>query len=130
MLRAAPYDPDRCEQDEHVTRQQLPQVGVSDVSDVSDGTTILDVREDDEWADAHIDGALHIPMNLLPNRLAYEPDTLDRTRPVVVVCHSGNRSAHVTAWLVQQGYDAYNLTGGMMAWAAARRPMVPPPATR
>ena len=39
------------------------------------------------------------------------------------MCHSGNRSAYVTAWLVQQGFDAYNLVGGMMAWAASGRPM-------
>lgn len=108
---------------------QVPEI---DVTDLPAGVPLLDVREDDEWDDAHIAGALHIPMRLLPNRLHYEPDTLDRGSPVVVVCHSGNRSAHVTAWLVQNGYDAYNLSGGMLAWAAAGRPMVsgggdPPP---
>jgi rhodanese-related sulfurtransferase len=35
----------------------------------------------------------------------------------------GGRSAHVTAWLRQQGYDARNLEGGMLAWAGAGRPM-------
>jgi rhodanese-related sulfurtransferase len=88
---------------------------------------MLDVREDDEWAEAHIEGALHIPMHQLPNRLHYEPDTLPRDAPVVVVCHSGNRSAHVTAWLAQQGYDAYNMSGGMVAWAASGQPMASGP---
>ena len=99
----------------------IPQV---DLSELPPDAALLDVREDDEWADAHIEGALHIPMRLLPNRLQYEPQTLDRDRAVVVVCHSGNRSAQVTAWLVRQGYDAYNLSGGMLAWAGAGRPMV------
>ena len=35
----------------------------------------------------------------------------------------GGRSAHVTAWLNDQGYDAVNLDGGMLAWAVAGRPM-------
>jgi rhodanese-related sulfurtransferase len=100
---------------------QVPEI---DLTELPPDAALLDVREDDEWDDAHIAGAMHIPMRSLPNRLHYEPDTLDRELPVVVVCHSGNRSAHVTAWLVQQGYDAYNLSGGMLAWAAAGRPMV------
>jgi rhodanese-related sulfurtransferase len=108
--------------------EHVPEI---DLTDLPADVALLDVREDDEWDDAHIAGALHIPMRLLPSRLQYEPNTLDRDAPVVVICHSGNRSAHVTAWLVQQGYDAYNLGGGMLAWAAAGRPMVsagdPPP---
>jgi rhodanese-related sulfurtransferase len=95
-----------------------------DLAELPPDVALLDVREEDEWNEAHIAEALHVPMRSLPNRLRYEPDTLDRDAPVVVVCHSGNRSAHVTAWLVQQGYDAYNLSGGMLAWAAAGRPMV------
>ncbi len=100
---------------------QVPEI---DLAELPADVALLDVREDDEWDEAHIAGAVHVPMRLLPNRLQYEPDTIDRDAPVVVVCHSGNRSAHVTAWLVQQGYDAYNLSGGMLAWAAAGRPMV------
>ena len=45
------------------------------------------------------------------------------TATIVVVCKVGARSAQVTAWLRHQGYDAVNLEGGMLAWAAARRPM-------
>jgi rhodanese-related sulfurtransferase len=102
-------------------RPQIPQL---DVADLPPEVVLLDVREDAEWDDAHIDGALHIPMHLLPDRLLHDAGALDREAPVVVVCHSGHRSAHVTAWLVEQGYDAYNLAGGMLAWAAAGRPMV------
>jgi rhodanese-related sulfurtransferase len=43
---------------------------------------------------------------------------------VLVVCHVGGRSAHATAFLRRQGVDAVNLTGGMAAWEAARRPFV------
>ena len=39
------------------------------------------------------------------------------------MCKVGGRSAQVTAWLRQQGFDAVNLEGGMLAWEAAGRPM-------
>jgi rhodanese-related sulfurtransferase len=85
---------------------------------------VLDVREPAEWSAGHIAGALHVPMNEVPSRLAYSPDPLTADAPIVVVCKMGSRSAHVTAWLRQQGYDARNLEGGMLAWAGAGRPMV------
>jgi rhodanese-related sulfurtransferase len=85
---------------------------------------ILDVREDEEWAAGHIDGAVHVPMNEVPNRIAYEPGPMTPETPIVVVCKMGGRSAYVTAWLNQNGFDAVNLDGGMLAWAAAGREMV------
>ncbi|HEY3737305.1 MAG TPA: rhodanese-like domain-containing protein [Jatrophihabitans sp.] len=84
---------------------------------------ILDVREDDEWAAGHAEGAVHVPMNFVPNRVSYEPDVLGEGT-VYVMCKMGGRSAQVTAWLVQNGYDAVNIAGGMHAWADAGRPMV------
>jgi len=41
-----------------------------------------------------------------------------------VICRSGGRSARVTAYLNQQGWDSVNVAGGMGAWAASGRPMV------
>ena len=57
----------------------------------------------------------------LPDRLADTP--LDPRRPLYVICRVGGRSAQVAAWLNQQGYDARNVEGGMLAWAGRRRPM-------
>ena len=74
-------------------------------------------------AAGHIAGATHVPMFQVPNRVGYD-ETLTSDRPIVVVCKMGGRSAQVTAWLVHNGYQAANLDGGMLAWAAARRPMV------
>jgi rhodanese-related sulfurtransferase len=93
------------------------------VADVSDSAALLDVRENDEWAAGHAPAAVHVPMGQVPQRLdelaAAFPD-----RPVHVVCRSGARSARVTAYLVQAGWDAVNVDGGMRAWAGAGRPMV------
>ena len=99
------------------------RVPTVDVSSLPADAVLLDVREDDEWSAGHISGAMHVPMMSLPQRLQYEPGALTPENEIVVVCKMGGRSAQVTAWLRQQGYDAVNLAGGMLAWAAAGRPM-------
>ena len=93
----------------------LPAIGVTEV-DVDDAY-LLDVREQDEWTAGHIDGAVHVVMATLPDRL----DLLPTDRTITVVCRSGNRSGKVTNWLISKGYDAVNMSGGMLDWAAQGR---------
>ncbi|SDI86165.1 Rhodanese-related sulfurtransferase [Frankineae bacterium MT45] len=100
---------------------QIPTV---DVSEIPGDALLLDVREDFEWNAGHIDGALHVPMNQLPQRLNYEPGAITPDANIVVVCKMGGRSAQVTAWLNQQGYTATNLDGGMLAWATSGKAMI------
>ncbi|GAA2384330.1 rhodanese-like domain-containing protein [Streptomyces glaucosporus] len=88
----------------------------------SDGF-LLDVREDDEWAAGHAEGALHVPMSEFVERLA-EVTERAADRKVYVVCRVGGRSAQVTQYLLAQGVDAVNVEGGMKAWEAAGRPLV------
>ena len=85
---------------------------------------LLDVREDDEWRGGHIPGAVHVPMNQVPQRLQFDPGPLTPDATIVVVCKVGGRSAQVVGYLNQVGRTAVNLDGGMYAWAAAGRPMV------
>jgi rhodanese-related sulfurtransferase len=80
---------------------------------VADGWMLLDVRGEDEWADGHIAGSVHIPMDQLMQRL---DEVNDR---VVCVCAVGARSARVAAYLNAQGREAVNLEGGLYAWAAS-----------
>jgi rhodanese-related sulfurtransferase len=80
---------------------------------------LLDVREPGEWVLGHAVGATHVPMGQIPDRLTELPTDRD----VVVVCHVGGRSARVTAWLMSQGYQCRNLTGGMLAYAAVGLPL-------
>ena len=80
---------------------------------------MLDVREDDEWDAGHVEGSVHIPLMQLGERFGELPAT-----QTLVVCRSGNRSAHATAYLVDQGFDAVNLAGGLAAWHRAGRPLV------
>ena len=101
-------------------RPALPTVDAAELARDRATVTVLDVREDDEWTAGHIDGALHVPLMDLPQRLPEVP----ADAPVVVVCRVGSRSAQATAWLAQQGYDVRNLDGGMVAWFAAGLPAV------
>lgn len=103
---------------------QIPTVDMSGVPDpLPAGLVVLDVREPDEWAAGHIEGAVHVPLSLLPVRFAELPDDAVSGQ-TLVVCKVGGRSAQATMWLQAQGVDAVNLAGGMLDWEAAGRPMV------
>ncbi|WP_405714555.1 rhodanese-like domain-containing protein [Streptomyces sp. NBC_00046] len=99
----------------------LPSVDVAAVP--SDGF-VLDVREDNEWAAGHVEGALHIPMSDFVARFGELTESVDDGRRVHVMCRVGGRSAQVTQYLVQQGVDAVNIDGGMLAWDGSGRPIV------
>lgn len=74
---------------------------------------LLDVREEDELQLSRLDGITHIPMNLIPQRLA----ELDPNSDFVVICRVGARSGRVTEYLLSQGFrQARNLVGGMNEW--------------
>ena len=76
---------------------------------------IVDVREVDEYRQGHIEGSQLIPLTILPNQL----DKLDRNRPVVVVCRSGNRSSQACDLLTKHGVQVSSLSGGLSAWRSA-----------
>lgn len=76
---------------------------------------LLDVRETHEWDLGHSPLATLIPMSQLQLRI----DELPIGRRLLVVCHSGQRSARVQQALVEIGYDAVNVAGGMIAWQQA-----------
>ena len=98
----------------------VPTIAIDELPDpLPENVVVLDVRELVEWEQGHIEGAVHIPLTQLPQRLAELPS--GRT---VVVCTVGGRSAQAVAYLAQQGHDVANLRGGMLDWADAGRPMV------
>jgi rhodanese-related sulfurtransferase len=82
---------------------------------------LIDVREDYEWEAGRIPGARHIEME----RLASQAETIDRDRPVVFQCRIGSRAGMAAQAFRASGYDAYNLGGGIQAWADRGLPMEP-----
>jgi rhodanese-related sulfurtransferase len=103
---------------------QMSEVPTVSVDEIPAGAVILDVREDYEWSAGHIEAAVHVPMNEVPTRINYEPGELTQDATIAVICKMGGRSAQVAGWLNRQGYNAFNVDGGMLAWATAHRPMV------
>lgn len=90
--------------------------------DAGEAIDIIDVREDWELQQSHLESAIHIPMNDIPEAL----DRIPRDRPVVIMCHMGSRSAMVANWMQKQGYDnVYSLAGGIERWAEEVDPSIP-----
>lgn len=77
------------------------------------GALIVDVRDQDEWDDGHVAGALLIPLDELADRQSEIP----RDRDVIVMCQSGRRSAKAQSQLADGfGLTTTNLAGGIKAW--------------
>jgi len=74
---------------------------------------LLDVRERWELDIASVPGVVHIPMGQVADRLG----ELDRSKETVVMCRSGRRSLEVAKFLQQNGFQAVNLAGGILAWS-------------
>jgi len=74
---------------------------------------ILDVREGIELAVEHVDGAVNVPINQLRNRL----NELPHDKEINVLCRSGQRAYYATRILVQNGFNAKNISGGMLSLA-------------
>ncbi len=83
-----------------------------------DGATLVDVREQNEVDEVRVDGAVVLPMSTLQEHLDELPEG-----PLYIMCHAGGRSARVTQFLEQQGYDATNVEGGITQWEAEGLPV-------
>ena len=85
------------------------------------GAFILDVREPNEWTQAHIAGATLIPLGELPNRL----NEIPKDKTVVVVCRTGHRSAQGRDILLQAGFTKVtSMSGGLTEWQSQGQPVI------
>jgi rhodanese-related sulfurtransferase len=88
-----------------------------------DAIQVVDIRTEAEVSRGVIDGAIHIPMHLLP----VKAQDLPQDKPVVLYCHSGARSAQACAFMASKGFNnMHNLTGGILAWARSGKPIALP----
>jgi molybdopterin/thiamine biosynthesis adenylyltransferase/rhodanese-related sulfurtransferase len=91
------------------------------------GCVIVDVREREEWDEGHLPGAVHVPRGHLESRI--ESAAPDKSRPVLVYCASGNRSAFAAKTLEELGYDhVVSLAGGFTDWKRNGNPFEIPEA--
>src|SRR5918997_3735100 len=80
-----------------------------------DEAVAVDVREQNEWNEGHLPGAVHVPRGFLEQRI--EQSAPDRQQPVVLYCAGGARSALAAKTLEELGYErVYSLAGGFTDW--------------
>lgn len=90
------------------------EISVQDLAALGAAAHVVDVREPGEWAQGHIGHAVLVPLASVPVNV----ESFDR-EPTYIVCRSGSRSGQACEFLRAQGRDVVNVTGGMLAWAAA-----------
>src|SRR6478736_3915219 len=98
-------------------RSEISEVDAGQARELIDsgGPLVLDVREQNEWDEGHIPGAVHVPRGNLESRV--ERVAPDHSRPVLVYCSVGNRSAFAAKTLAELGYeDVVSLSGGFTDW--------------
>ena len=99
--------------------REIPPARASEL--IASGAQVVDVREAYEYDAGHIAGAHHIE---LP-QLSAGADGLDRARPVVFYCRSGERSSMAAEAFAASGFEAYTVAGGLLAWADDGLPLEP-----
>ena len=102
---------------EQATEHDLAPQRVAEMKDAQ----LVDVRTAAEYETSHIEGARHVPLDQLPGTA----DQLDREKPLILYCRSGERSQMAVEAFRASGWDAYAMTGGLLAWAEAGLPLEP-----
>jgi rhodanese-related sulfurtransferase len=96
---------------------ELPPARVAELL-AADEIQLVDVREPHEREAGHVAGSRHVPLA----ELTAAAGSIDPARPVVFVCRVGARSS-MAAWsFARAGYDAHNLSGGLLGWVESELP--------
>ena len=107
-----------------VTQETVPSITVQSLQTLAERKApllLLDVRQPEEYAESHIEGATLIPLGQLPDQ--YQGLPKDKT--LVVYCRSGKRSDKATAFLLDHGYkNAVTLSGGINVWIESKNRVV------
>ena len=96
----------------------IAEIDVDELAErIAHGATVIDVREPDEYAEAHVAGAHLFPLSALDGAV----DALPSGEPLLLICKSGGRSLRAAEFLVAHGFDVTNVAGGTMAWITSGR---------
>ncbi|HEX2700889.1 MAG TPA: rhodanese-like domain-containing protein [Acidimicrobiales bacterium] len=102
-------------------RPQAPEIDTARLADaLEQGATLIDVRMPDEYVEAHVPGAVLIPLPELGQRT----DEVPKGERVFVICAVGGRSLAAAAALNKAGWDTVSVRGGTKAWQAEGRPVL------
>jgi rhodanese-related sulfurtransferase len=105
---------------------EIPEIDLDELERrIIGNPVIIDVREEDEFIEARLDGVVHMPLSTVPERL-YEIPTGEA---VLVICALGGRSARAVEFMRANGIDATNIAGGTLGWIESGRPVISGPAS-
>lgn len=110
-------------------RASIREIGPGDAAAIreqSPQTAFVDVREQTEWDEGYIPGAIHVPRGHLESRI--ESALPDHDQPIVLYCAAGTRSALAAMTMLQMGYsNVTNMSGGFQQWKTMGLPWQLPP---
>lgn len=100
---------------------KVSDISPNEVLEKKDLVQLVDVRMEEELNGelGHMSGIKHLPLDQVGGRLS----ELNPEQTVVFICRSGKRSATATSFAIDQGYDAYNMEGGMIHWNELKLPL-------
>lgn len=92
----------------------IEEISVADLHALGPDVVLIDVRENDEWAESHVPHATHVALGTIPDHLHRFTG-----EPTYVICKVGGRSFGACDFAAAHGHDVVNVAGGMIAWIAA-----------
>lgn len=109
--------------------QPIPQISVQQLarqlSESSEGLQLIDVREAEEVAIAHLEGFRNLPLSEFAQWSDKILTGFDPNAETLVLCHHGSRSAQMCQWLAKQGFtDVKNIAGGIDAYSLLVDPTI------
>jgi rhodanese-related sulfurtransferase len=103
----------------------ISEISVDELVDrLAEGARLIDVREPNEYEEAHVPGAVLVPLASVPDNVA----TFRGDGPTYVICRSGARSMRACEFVAAQGVEAVNVAGGTRAWINSGRDYATGPA--
>ena len=109
-------------------KTRVQEISIDDAEQaIGDADLLVDVREADEFAAGHMNGAVHISRGMLEFKFSANPALQSRDLKIVLYCKSGGRAALSAVALHDLGYlNVQSIAGGIDAWVAAGKPIVKP----
>ncbi|MBO6751800.1 MULTISPECIES: rhodanese-like domain-containing protein [Spongiibacter] len=109
-------------------KAEIHEVSVGEAeAAISGADYLIDVREDDEFHDGHIAGAINIPRGLLEFKMSNDEGLCQRDKQILLYCKTSGRAALSAKALKELGYSQVSsIAGGFDAWVAAGKAVVTP----
>ena len=103
-------------------RSRVKEISVEETLErIESGAALIDVREDNEWNDAHAEGAVHLGRGIIERDIIGKFP--DKSAELILYCGGGYRSALAADNLQKMGYtNIFSMTGGWTAWKEASAP--------